>query len=140
MISSSDELTPEERQTYEWQMWVPGVGEAGQRRLKAASVLVTRAGGLGGLAAYELAAAGVGRIVLAHAGVVKRGDLNRQVLMTHAALGSSRVECAAQRLRELNPQRPHHAAFTHEEGPEIRGARRDRRYAQVPRTPTNGRT
>jgi molybdopterin-synthase adenylyltransferase len=103
-MSDHDKLTPEERQTYEWQMWVPGVGEAGQQKLKSASVLITRIGGLGGLAAYELAAAGVGRIVLAHAGVVKRGDLNRQLLMTHAALGTSRVECAARRLRELNPR------------------------------------
>jgi len=103
-MSDHDKLTPEERQTYEWQMWVPGVGEAGQQKLKAASVLVTRVGGLGGLAAYELAAAGVGRIVLAHAGVIKPGDLNRQLLMTHAALGTSRVECAARRLRDLNPR------------------------------------
>src|SRR5438046_2304052 len=51
-------LTAEERATYEWQMWVPGLGEEGQRKLKAASVLITRVGGLGGLVAYELAAAG----------------------------------------------------------------------------------
>ena len=58
-----DPLTPEERDTYEWQMWVPGVGEEGQRKLKGATVLVTRVGGLGGLVAYELAAAGVGRLI-----------------------------------------------------------------------------
>jgi molybdopterin/thiamine biosynthesis adenylyltransferase len=105
-LSSADlpELTPEERQVYAWQMCVPGVGEVGQRKLKAASVLITRIGGLGGLAAYELAAAGVGRLILAHAGDVKLGDLNRQLLMTHEALGTSRVECAARRLRELNPR------------------------------------
>jgi molybdopterin/thiamine biosynthesis adenylyltransferase len=97
-------LTAEERATYEWQMWVPGVGEDGQRKLKAASVLITRVGGLGGLVAYELAAAGVGRLILAHAGTVKPGDLNRQILMTHGSLGSSRVECAARRLIELNPR------------------------------------
>jgi molybdopterin-synthase adenylyltransferase len=97
-------LTPEERVTYEWQMWVPGVGEEGQRKLKAATVLVTRVGGLGGVVAYELAAAGVGLLVLAHAGTVKPADLNRQILMTHAAIGSSRVECATGRLRELNPR------------------------------------
>lgn len=96
-------LSDEERAIYEWQTWVPGVAADGQRKLKGASVLVSRAGGVGGLVAYELAAAGVGRIVLAHAGVVKPGDLNRQILMTHAAIGSSRVECAARRLRELNP-------------------------------------
>jgi molybdopterin-synthase adenylyltransferase len=96
-------LSPEDRATYEWQMSVPGMGEDGQRKLKAATVLVSRVGGLGGPLAYELAAAGVGRLVIAHAGVVRPGDLNRQLLMTHAALGTSRVECAARRLRELNP-------------------------------------
>lgn len=97
-------LTPEERAVYEWQMWVPGVSEAGQSKLKAATVLISRVGGLGGIAAYELAAAGVGRLILAHAGNVKPSDLNRQLLMTHAAIGTSRVECAARRLRELNPR------------------------------------
>ncbi len=96
-------LTDDERATYEWQMWVPGVGEEGQRKLKAANVLISRVGGLGGLVAHELAAAGVGRLILAHAGNLKPADLNRQLLMRHAALGTSRVECAARTLRELNP-------------------------------------
>jgi molybdopterin/thiamine biosynthesis adenylyltransferase len=103
-MEMGEALTADERATYEWQMSVRGMGEEGQRRLKGASVLVTRIGGLGGLVAYELAAAGVGRLVLAHAGVIRPGDLNRQLLMTHAAIGSSRVECAARRLRELNPR------------------------------------
>jgi molybdopterin/thiamine biosynthesis adenylyltransferase len=98
------ELTPDELAVYEWQLWVPGVGEEGQRKLKGASVLVSRVGGLGGIAAYELAAAGIGRLVLAHAGDIKPPDLNRQLLMTHDAIGTSRVECAARRLRELNPR------------------------------------
>jgi molybdopterin-synthase adenylyltransferase len=97
-------LTPEELATYDWQMLVPGVGEEGQRKLKGASVLITRVGGVGGAVAYQLAAAGVGRLILAHAGTIKSSDLNRQLLMTHAAIGQSRVECAARRLRELNPR------------------------------------
>ncbi len=96
-------LTDEERAIYEWQMWVPGVGEEGQERLKGASVLISRAGGLGGVVAYELAAAGVGKIVLAHGGNVNHSDLNRQLLMTYDWLGKPRVESAANRLRELNP-------------------------------------
>lgn len=98
------QLTDEERATYEWQMWVPDFGEAGQRRLKAASVLVSRVGGVGSVVAYELAAAGVGRLVLAHGGNVKPSDLNRQLLMTHDWLGKPRVESAARRLRDLNPR------------------------------------
>ncbi len=97
-------LTDEEKATYEWQMWVPGFGETGQEHLKGASVLVSRCGGLGSVVAYELAAAGVGRLVLAHGGNIKHSDLNRQLLMTHEGLGKSRVESAERRLRELNPR------------------------------------
>ena len=41
-------LSPEERACYEWQIWVPGFGEAGQEKLKEATVMVSRCGGLGG--------------------------------------------------------------------------------------------
>jgi molybdopterin/thiamine biosynthesis adenylyltransferase len=98
------ELGDEERATYEWQMWVDGFGESGQRRLKGASVLVSRLGGVGGTAAYYLAAAGIGRLVLAHAGAAEPSDLNRQLLMTHAGLGQPRIDSACRRLRELNPR------------------------------------
>jgi len=97
-------LTELERQIYEWQMWVADFGEAGQRRLKGSSVFISRGGGVGGALALELAAAGVGRIILAHAGNLKPSDLNRQILMSQDWLGRPRVECAAQRLRALNPR------------------------------------
>ena len=97
-------LTEEEKAVYEWQSWVEGFGYEGQQKLKDTSVLVTRCGGLGGVVAYQLAAAGIGKLVLAHAGNVKLSDLNRQILMTYDQLGKSRVECAARRLRELNPR------------------------------------
>jgi molybdopterin/thiamine biosynthesis adenylyltransferase len=96
-------LTDDERARYEWQMWTPGVGEEGQRTLKAASVLISRIGGVGGMVAYHLAAAGVGRLILAHHGNIRPSDLNRQLLMTTAGLGNARVDSAARRLRELNP-------------------------------------
>jgi molybdopterin/thiamine biosynthesis adenylyltransferase len=82
---------------------VPGFGEEGQRRLKGASVLVSRVGGVGGSVASQLAAAGVGRLVLAHAGNLRLDDLNRQLLMTTAGVGTPRADLAARRLRELNP-------------------------------------
>ncbi len=98
------ELTEEERATYEWQMWVPDFGEEGQRKLKAASVMISRVGGVGSVVAYELAAAGVGKLVLAHAGNVKHSDLNRQLLMTHDWLGKPRMESIKRRLLDLNPR------------------------------------
>jgi len=104
MDTTHPPLTDEERAVYEWQMWVPDFGEAGQRALKGASVLVSRCGGLGGLVALELAAAGIGRLVLAHGGRVKPSDLNRQLLMTHAGLGASRMDSIVRRLKDLNPR------------------------------------
>jgi molybdopterin/thiamine biosynthesis adenylyltransferase len=96
-------LSDEERARYEWQLDTPGFGEEGQERLKGSRVLVSRVGGVGGAVAYQLAAAGVGKLVLAHAGNVRLNDLNRQLLMTTAGLGRPRVELAPTRLRELNP-------------------------------------
>jgi molybdopterin/thiamine biosynthesis adenylyltransferase len=102
-MAARQPLTDAERSHYEWQLWVEGFGEAGQERLKGSSVLVTRCGGVGGMVAAELAAAGVGRLVLAHAGNLRTSDLNRQLLMSYHGLGRARVELAEQRLHELNP-------------------------------------
>jgi len=96
-------LNDAERSQYEWQFDVEGFGESGQCKLKEASVLVSRCGGVGGSAAWQLAAAGVGRIVLAHGGNLKPSDLNRQTLMGHEWIGKLRVEHAAARLRAFNP-------------------------------------
>jgi molybdopterin/thiamine biosynthesis adenylyltransferase len=102
-MSNLPELTSEERDRFEWQLSVPGFGEEGQRRLKAATVLVSRAGGVGGTVALQLAAAGIGRLILAHAGNLRRNDLNRQLLMSTEGIGTPRVAMAERRLRELNP-------------------------------------
>jgi molybdopterin-synthase adenylyltransferase len=103
-MSPGKPLTDEERAVYEWQLSVPGFGEAGQQRLKAASVLISRCGGVGGAVATQLAAAGVGKLILAHAGNLRLSDLNRQTLMDHAGVGKPRMDLASARLRELNPR------------------------------------
>jgi molybdopterin/thiamine biosynthesis adenylyltransferase len=102
-MSELPDLSDDERSRYEWQLWVRDFGEEGQRRLKNAAVLVSRIGGVGGTTAMQLAAAGVGRLILAHAGDLRRNDLNRQLLMTTDWIGKPRVESAERRLRELNP-------------------------------------
>ena len=98
------ELTDEEQATYQWQIWTPEFGEEGQRRLKNSTVLISRCGGLGSVVAYELAAAGIGRLIIAHGGNVKHSDLNRQLLMTHDWLGRPRIETIERRLKDLNPR------------------------------------
>ncbi len=97
-------LNQEEKDTYAWQTTVPGFGEEGQVKLKNSTVFISRCGGLGSVVAYELAAAGVGKMVLAHGGDVKHSDLNRQLLMTHEWLGKPRIESVERRLKELNPR------------------------------------
>jgi molybdopterin/thiamine biosynthesis adenylyltransferase len=96
-------MSPEEKAQYEWQIWVKDFGEAGQEKLKNSSVLISRCGGLGALVAYELAAAGVGKLVIAHAGDAKTSDLHRQLLITHDWVGKPRIESITRRLAELNP-------------------------------------
>lgn len=97
-------LTDEERAIYEWQMSVRDYGETGQEKLKGATALVSRCGGLGGPVCQELAAAGIGKLIIAHAGNVKHSDLNRQILMTYDWLGKPRIESVTRRLQELNPK------------------------------------
>ena len=96
-------LSDSDRSIYEWQLDVPGMGEAGQAKLRQTTALVSRVGGLGGPLAFSLAAAGFGKIILAHGGNLRADDLNRQILMTSEGLGKPRAETAAETLRRFNP-------------------------------------
>ena len=98
------DLDAAENDLYAWQMDLPGFGSAAQRRLKGASVLISRCGGIGGVAALELAAAGVGRLIIAHAGRLKPSDLHRQVLQQSDRIGRPRLESITERLQALNPR------------------------------------
>jgi molybdopterin-synthase adenylyltransferase len=99
----NNSLSSLEHEIYSWQYDVPGFGAVGQQKLKDATVLISRCGGLGGVVAYELAAAGVGKMILAHAGDIKASDLNRQLLMTRKGIGTSRMDSIESRLLDLNP-------------------------------------
>ncbi|MFD0738177.1 molybdopterin-synthase adenylyltransferase MoeB [Lysobacter koreensis] len=89
---------------YSRHLRLPEVGEAGQRKLQAARVAMVGAGGLGSPAAYYLAAAGVGTLVLADDDVVDRSNLQRQILHTEARIGMPKVESARIALSALNPR------------------------------------
>src|SRR5689334_16155831 len=79
------------------------VGGPGQQKLKAASVLIVGAGGLGSPAALYLAAAGVGALFIADPDVVDATNLQRQVLYAEDDIGRPKAEAAADRLAALNP-------------------------------------
>jgi sulfur-carrier protein adenylyltransferase/sulfurtransferase len=99
----SGSLLPEEMLRYSRHLLIPAIGEAGQLRLKNASVLLIGAGALGSPSAMYLAAAGVGRIGLVDPDVVDASNLQRQILHGESWLGKSKLESAAARLREVNP-------------------------------------
>ncbi|MDX5444807.1 MAG: molybdopterin-synthase adenylyltransferase MoeB [Zoogloeaceae bacterium] len=89
---------------YSRHLRLPQVGLDGQRRLAASKVLLVGAGGLGSPAAYYLAAAGVGTLVLADDDVVDRSNLQRQILHAEARIGVPKVDSAATALSALNPR------------------------------------
>jgi molybdopterin/thiamine biosynthesis adenylyltransferase len=91
------------------------VGGTGQRRLKAARVLVVGAGGLGSPALLYLAAAGVGTIGVIDDDAVEGSNLQRQVIHTDARIGMPKVFSAEAAMRALNPfiaARPYHRRLT----------------------------
>ncbi len=96
-------LTPTETSRYARQITLPEIGEAGQRALSKASVLVVGAGGLGSPVAIYLAAAGVGTIGLVDFDAVDVTNLHRQILYSTDDVGSRKVDAARNRLAGLNP-------------------------------------
>ncbi len=96
-------LSSSEMDRYARHLTLPGIGIAGQQRLKAASVLIVGAGGLGSPAAMYLAAAGVGRLGLVDADQVELSNLQRQILHRTDQLGAPKVESARATLDAINP-------------------------------------
>ena len=88
---------------YSRHLLIPEVGLEGQRKLKAASVLVIGTGGLGSPVALYLAAAGVGHIGLVDYDVVDFSNLQRQVIHYTYGLGELQVESARKRMRDIDP-------------------------------------
>src|SRR5882724_10614767 len=115
-------LTKSERARYARHLILPEVGEAGQEKLKAGSVLVVGAGGLGSPVGLYLAAAGVGRIGIVDFDEVDASNLHRQVLYGTSDVGRPKLEAARARLHDLNSEiaiDTHSAALTSENALEI---------------------
>jgi adenylyltransferase/sulfurtransferase len=104
MLSESVELTQAEVARYSRHLIMPEVGLQGQKRLKAASVLLVGAGGLGSPLGLYLAAAGVGRIGIVDYDVVDFSNLQRQVLHGTPDVGRPKLQSARDRLQAINPE------------------------------------
>ena len=102
-VSEAIEFSESELARYERQIRIEGFGLDGQRRLKAATVLVSRVGGVGGTAAMNLARAGIGRLILAHGGKIVPEYLNRMQLALPADIGRPCTEVFVEKLRAINP-------------------------------------
>jgi sulfur-carrier protein adenylyltransferase/sulfurtransferase len=96
-------LSKEEVLRYSRHLIMPEVGMEGQLKLKQAKVLCIGTGGLGAPLGLYLAAAGVGRIGLVDFDVVDSTNLQRQVLFGTSDVGKPKIQAAANRLRDLNP-------------------------------------
>ncbi|MBA4397221.1 MAG: hypothetical protein C0394_07555 [Syntrophus sp. (in: bacteria)] len=96
-------LTPDERLRYARTIILPEVGEEGQCLLKAASVLLVGAGGLGSSVAMHLAAAGVGRIGIVDPETVELSNLQRQIIHDTGMIGLLKADSAREKLFRLNP-------------------------------------
>jgi molybdopterin/thiamine biosynthesis adenylyltransferase len=97
------QLTAEEKEKYRRQMMILGFGEEAQTKLRNSTALVSRVGGLGGPAAMYLAMAGIGRLVIAHGGILTASNLNRQMLMRGDSIGKPRAPQAKETLLRANP-------------------------------------
>src|SRR5262245_37110548 len=97
-------LSPNEIARYSRHLILPEVGMDGQKRLKASSVLLIGAGGLGSPLALYLAAAGIGRIGLVDFDVVDFSNLQRQVLHGTPDVGRLKLHSARDRILAINPE------------------------------------
>jgi len=96
-------LSHEEVRRYSRHLVMPEVGMDGQKRLKAASILLIGAGGLGSPLAMYLAAAGIGRIGLVDYDLVEYSNLQRQIIHGTADVGRSKIASAKATMLDINP-------------------------------------
>src|SRR3954462_7599937 len=102
--ASQVSLSTQEVQRYSRHLIMPEVGVDGQKRLKAASILLIGAGGLGSPLGLSLAAAGVGRLGLVDFDVVDFSNLQRQIIHGTPDVGRPKLHSAKDRLRAINPE------------------------------------
>jgi adenylyltransferase/sulfurtransferase len=96
------ELSEEEKLRYTRHLVLPQIGMNGQRKLRAASVLIVGMGGLGSAISMHLAAVGIGRIGLVDYDSVDVTNLQRQVIYETPDVGRKKVESARRRLLRMN--------------------------------------
>jgi len=100
-----DLLTRTEKERYQRQLSIEGIGEGGQSKIKHATVAIVGVGGLGSPVCMYLAAAGIGQLIIVDDQTVEASNLNRQILHWQEDARTSRlkVDSAADKLMAMNP-------------------------------------
>src|SRR5882724_7827780 len=115
-------LSNDEILRYSRHLIIPEVGIEGQKKLKAAKVLLVGTGGLGAPLGLYLAAAGIGRIGLVDFDVVDFTNLQRQVIHSTKDVGRNKIDSAAEKMQGINPHlviAKHEVALTSENALDI---------------------
>jgi sulfur-carrier protein adenylyltransferase/sulfurtransferase len=97
------ELNHDELRRYSRHLSLPQVGLAGQKKMRASSVLCIGAGGLGSPIALYLAAAGIGKLGIVDFDAVEFSNLQRQILHGTNDVGRPKTQSASQAIARLNP-------------------------------------
>ncbi|MBT4521810.1 MAG: molybdopterin-synthase adenylyltransferase MoeB [Halieaceae bacterium] len=97
-------LSDEQLMRYSRQILMPEFDIAGQERMRSGTVLVAGLGGLGSPVALYLAAAGVGRLLLADGDDVELSNLQRQIAHGEADIGVNKAQSAAASVTALNSE------------------------------------
>ncbi len=103
MATEATELSKEEIARYSRHLILPEVGMEGQKKLKAASILLIGAGGLGSPLGLYLAAAGIGRLGIVDFDVVDESNLQRQIIHGTKDVGKLKVDSAKASINDINP-------------------------------------
>lgn len=95
-------LSPDEQKRYSRQIML--FGEGGQEKLKQSTIFIAGVGGLGSPIALYLAAAGIGKIIIADNDSVELSNLNRQIIHSTPDIGLGKAESAQQKMEAINPE------------------------------------
>ena len=96
-------LTKSQIERFSRQLVLKNIGANGQKKILSTKILIVGVGGLGCPAAESLVRAGIGTIGLIDNDIVNLSNIHRQSLFSSKDIKKSKVNVAAKKLKEINP-------------------------------------
>ena len=103
-VAGGSELSEKELDQYSRQVMLEQIGYQGQLKLKNSTACVVGVGGLGNPIITRLAAMGIGKLRIVDRDVIELSNLHRQTMFNEEDVGQVKVEVAARKLKNNNPQ------------------------------------